>query len=84
MEEKSGNRILITLVSTSSSNGESTPKIYPSPSHHDIREDEGDFHHAKRFIFLSDDEGTKFRKERRSEFMLRKRERIKEANQRKV
>ena len=62
-----------TPVSPSSSDDVYLPEAYPSPSNNDLRKDEGDPRHGKSFISLSDDEGTKFHKRRRSEYKFRRR-----------
>ena len=48
------------------------PDIYPEGTLQDIRDDEGDKCHSRSFVSMSDDEGTKERKENRSEY-IRKR-----------
>ena len=48
--------------SSSSSDNVPLPEAYPSPSHDDIRRDDGDPRHGKSFVSLSDDEGTQFYK----------------------
>ena len=59
--------------SSSSSDNVPLPEAYPSPSHDDIRRDDGDPRHGKSFVSLSDDEGTQFYKKRRSEYQFRRR-----------
>ena len=59
--------------SPTSSNERSLPVAYPSPSRRDIRDDEGDPQHKKSFVSLSDEEETRLKKKRRSDFQLKKR-----------
>ena len=76
MEIRSRKKIHLVTDSSEESDSIKTkdydPDIYPEGTLQDIRDDEGDKCHSRSFVSMSDDEGTKERKENRSEY-IRKR-----------